>query len=269
MGSLLTSLTSGLAAAEEGGGHHGPTYLGLFIYVALIVGALFWIMSLARKNFKVRVFKHWSAQVSEQLYLFIENMCIGIIGSHGRKYVPMIMTFWMVIFVSNIIALFMPTSATADLSWNLGMALIAIGYVQWEGMKTNGVFGHFGHFAGPKLGIGLIPITLMIFIIEIISELMKNVSLSLRLFGNIHGGHMAVDAMNQVGDFGLLGFISIPFGYFLIPIKLLTCVVQAMIFSLLTCVYISLVTAHHDDHHDEHDHADAAAHPAPAPALTH
>jgi F-type H+-transporting ATPase subunit a len=81
---------------------------------------------------------------------------------------------------------------------------------------------------------------------------MKNVSLSLRLYGNIYGGHQAVVAMNDLGMhvFKPLGFDSgIPFGEFLLPIKLLTCLVQAMIFCLLFCVYLSLVT--HHEHHEE------------------
>lgn len=250
MGELFSIGRSAFAAAE--GGHHGPSYEGLFVYIAIVLAALFGFLTLAKSGLKDRVFVKWPTQWLEQLYLFIENMCVGIIGANGRKYVPMIMTFWCLIFVSNIVSLFFPTAPTADLSFNLALALISIGYVQYEGMKANGVFGHLSHFAGPKLGIGLIAITGMIFVIEIISELMKNVSLSLRLFGNIHGGHQAVESMNQLVPY-------VPMGFFLLPIKLLTCVVQAMIFSLLTCVYLSLVTAHHDDHdHEPGGHGEAA-----------
>lgn len=248
MGELFPTLL----ASAEGGENEGASFWGLMIYTALTVLVIAGFVVLAKKGLKERVFKNPVTQLAEQLYLFIEQMCVGTIGSHGRKYVPMIMTFWMVIFVGNIIALFFPTSPTADLSFNLGMALVSIGYVQYEGMKANGVLGHFSHFAGPKLGLALIPITAMIFVIEIVSELMKNVSLSLRLFGNINGGHQAVEAMNALGvhPFGL-SWLNIPLGEFLLPIKILTVVVQAMIFTLLTCVYLSLVTAHHDDH-EEH-----------------
>ena len=106
-------------------------------------------------------------------------------------------------------------------------------------------------------------LTVMIFVIEIISELMKNLSLSLRLYGNIHGGHEAVTAMNQLGMhvFGS-PWINIPIGSFLLPIKLLTVVVQAMIFTLLTCVYLSLVTGHDEghEHGNEHERALEPAH---------
>lgn len=252
MDQFFTTGASLLAAAEP----EGPSFVGLFVYIVLVVAILFGLMAFAKGGLKDRVFKNPVTQLFEQLYLFIEQMCLSIIGANGRKYVPVIATFWMMVFLGSLVALFFPTSPTADLSFNLGMALVSIAYVQWEGIKANGVVGHFSHFAGPRLGLALIPISIMIFVIEIISEVMKNVSLSLRLFGNIHGGHMAVEAMNKLGE-----HIYVPVGAFLLPIKLLTCVVQAMIFSLLSCVYISLVTQHGDDHAHGHDeHVPAAAH---------
>lgn len=259
--SLFQNVQWLLAAGDsaKGGDHGGDAHAalaieGLWFYIALVVLISFGLMFMAKKEFGQRFFRTRISQYAEQLYIFVENLVVGIIGSHGRKYMPMIMTFWIVIFISNCVALFFPTSPTADLSFNLGMALIAVGYVQYEGMRANGVLGHFSHFAGPKMGLALIPINGMIFIIEIISETMKNVSLSLRLYGNIDGGHRAAVAMNELGEAAY-----IPVGAFLLPVKLLTCVVQALIFCLLFCVYISLVT-HHDHEHESHPHADDREH---------
>ncbi len=254
-----------LAAAENGAGekaHHGASFYGLAFYMALVLVILFGLMAWAKTGLNSRFFKLSITAAFEQLYYFIENLAVGIIGPHGRKYVPMVMVFWMVIFVSNIVALFNPFGPTADLGFNLALALIAIGYVQYEGMKANGVAGHWAHFAGPKMGLALLPINGMLFIIELISEAMKNLSLSLRLYGNIDGGHRAADAMNELGS-----DIYIPFGGFLMPIKLLTAVVQALIFCLLFCVYLGLVTSH--DHGDDHAHDDGHGHdhhPEPAAA---
>ncbi len=245
MGEYLRIGTS-LLASEGEHAEVGLSWAGLMVYLALVLIAIFFILSSAKKDFGSRVFHKPWAQKLEQLYLFIENLCVGIIGPHGRKYMPMMITFWLVIFISNVGSLFLPAAPTADLSFNLAMALMAVGYVQYEGIKANGVIGHFKHFMGPKLPIALIPITLMIFVIELVSEAMKNVSLSLRLFGNINGGHHAVVAMNELGK-----SIYLPIGFFLMPIKVLTCVVQALIFVLLTCVYLSLVTGHHDEEHAE------------------
>lgn len=241
----------------------GLSFAGLMFYVIAIALLLLVLMASAKKGLAERVFHRPLTQAFEQLYLFVQYLTVGIIGSRGRKYIPIVMVFWSMIFLGNVASLFLPTSTTADLSFNLGMALIAIFYVQWEGIRSNGLGGHLSHFAGPKMGGILLAINGMIFVIELISEMMKNVSLSLRIYGNIDGGHRAAEAMNALGrDIIHLGdglALSIPFGAFLLPIKLLTCVVQALIFCLLFCVYLSLVT--HEEHETAHAETDTA-HPA-------
>lgn len=261
---FLSNLTWLIAAGEAHGGEshggkeavHALEMSGLLFYIGLVTVIIFALAAIGKTGLNTKFFTKPVTKLFEQLYVFIEGLAVGIIGPHGKKYMSILFSFWLIIFVSNVVALFFPTSPTADLSFNLAMAFIAVGYVQWEGMKANGVWGHFSHFAGPKLPIYLLPITLMIFVIEIISEVMKNVSLSLRLYGNIDGGHRAADAMNLLGK-----DILIPFGAFLLPVKLLTCVVQALIFCLLFSVYLSLVTHHdHEEGHDQEPHGD----PAPA-----
>ncbi len=271
-----------LPIAEGGGGvPEGPGYWGLIFYVALVLALIAILIAWAKTGMKERVFRNPITQAAEQMYLFVESMCLNIIGPHGRKYIPFIGTLWLVIFVGNTVALFFPTSPTADLSFNLAMALIAVSYVQYEGIKGHadhlrahgsdpisawfiGFFKHLRHFGGPKMGgpsiverIVAIVMPLILFPIELISELMKNISLSLRLFGNMHGGHAAVEALNKVGQ-----PIYLPIGGFLLLVKLLTVVVQALVFTLLTCVYISLVV-HHDDEPAARSHGHV---PEPAPA---
>lgn len=250
---LMASEEVAEAGAEAA---HGLSFAGLMFYIAVTLLVVVGFLAVAKTGLNTRFFKKPTTQLLEQLYVFIEGLCVNIIGPHGRKYIPMLLTLWLMIFTGNLVALILHAGPTADLSFNLAMALIAVGYVQYEGMRANGVLGHFSHFAGPRLPIAMaLIITPMIFIIEIISETMKNVSLSLRLYGNIHGGHEAVVAMNKLGG----GWV--PVGDFLFPIKLLTCVVQALIFCLLFAVYLSLVTHHHDE---GHDHGNDEGHAAPA-----
>src|SRR5688572_8522274 len=121
MGEFLTTPTSLLASTE---GEKVPvSAIGTAIYVGLVLLLIFGLLAYAKKGITGRVFKNPITQATEQLYLFIENMCVGIIGSHGRKYIPMIITFWMVIFVGNLVALFFGYSPTASLSFNLAMAI--------------------------------------------------------------------------------------------------------------------------------------------------
>lgn len=247
------------------------SFWGLVFYVGLVLAFIFGTMAYAKSGLTDRVFTNRITKLYEHVYIFVKNLCISIIGPHGERFVPMMFTFWIVIFVGNITALLFPSSPTADLSFNLGMALIAVGYVQYAGVVSQyehlrhkgvsqgaavprAIFRHLIHFTGPRLPLVLVPISGLIFVVELISEVMKNVSLSLRLYGNIDGGHQAADAMNK-----MLWDYYIPVGAFLMPIKLLTCIVQALIFCLLTCVYISLVTHHEEDAHESKE-AHAPAH---------
>jgi len=230
------------ALASGSGEGHGASFLGGALYLALVIGIIIFTLSKAKKDFGERVFTRPAAQLFEQVYVFVENLCLGIIGPHGRKYIPMIMTFWLVIFVGNMLALFLATSVTADFSFNFGMAVIAVTYVNWEGIKAHGLWGYIKHFAAPKLGGLLMLITPLIFSIEIVSGVMRYLSLSLRLYGNIDGGHQAAEALNTLTSEYLIAA-----GAFLLPIKLLTVVVQALIFCLLTCVYLALITQHEEE----------------------
>jgi F-type H+-transporting ATPase subunit a len=273
-------LIEALPTAASGGGEHaGPGFFGLVFYVGLVLGIIGLLIWRMRAGLGERVFKNPVTQLSEQMFLFVDSMCVNIIGPRGRKYVTFIGTLWMVIFIGNSVALFFPTSPTADLSFNLAMALMAVSYVQYEGIKSHadhlrahgaaplaawvqGLFRHLRHFAGPRMSgvIGFI-MPWVLFPIELISELMKNVSLSLRLFGNIHGGHTAVESLNAVGKFTLWGTEwYVPLGGLLLAVKLLTVVVQALVFTLLTCVYLSLVLHHDEGHGEAHAGQPAMAH---------
>lgn len=193
-------------------------------------------------------------KLAEHAYLFIENMCIGVIGPHGRKYVTLVLTNWIVIFVSNlfgVLGLFAPTST---LGITFGMAVLTVMYVQFEGIKANGPLGYVKHFFGPPLGLGLLPVTLLLFVIEIISELAKMISLSFRLYGNISGERKVGETLGSL--IKVSDNFSVPLEAALLPLGVFVSLVQALVFTLLTCVYLSLMT-HHKTEHAEAQHAHA------------
>ncbi len=265
MAPIQSWLPSLLASTAEGGeGGHGGGWTNPVFYTLLMVVLMMAWLWRARQGYTAKGMTNRWAGYLEQLYLFLEGFALGIIGPHGRKYMPMLATFWLFIFISCFVGLFTDYTPTADWSLNLGLAIVAVLYVQWEGMKANGIAGHFKHFAGPKMGGALVLVSGMIFIIEILSETMKMLSLSLRLYGNIHGGHEVVLNLNNLGNFAIGGTeVHLPVGGLLLPIKLLTCIVQPLVFTLLFSVYLGLVT-HHEEDHEHHGEAHgmetAAAH---------
>jgi len=147
-------------------------------------------------------------------------------------------------------------SPSADLNMTLAMALITFTIVQFAGISAHGVVGRIKHMADPW----------WIFPIELISEISRIISLSFRLFGNIFAGEVLVTVMIAMSRALLLKFYLFPLvalpTVFLF-LEVLFGFVQALVFSLLTLIYISLAAAGHDDHDEEHAPAEAR-HVAPA-----
>jgi F-type H+-transporting ATPase subunit a len=141
-------------------------------------------------------------------------------------------------------------SPSADLNMTLAMALLTFSIVQFAGVSAHGVVGRIKHMADPW----------WIFPIELISEISRIISLSFRLFGNIFAGEVLVAVMIAMSRAMLLKFYIIPIvalpTVFLF-LEVLFGFIQALVFALLTLIYISLAAAGHDDHDEEHAHADA------------
>ncbi len=127
----------------------------------------------------------------------------------------------------------------ADLNMTLAMALLAVGIVQVAGVAAHGVGGYIKELSTP---IFLAPI-------HIISEISRVISLSFRLFGNIFGGEVLVTVM-----YALLGSLFAGFATFIfLGIELLFGLIQALLFSILTLVFISTAVAGHAGaEHEEH-----------------
>src|SRR5690606_34679528 len=126
-----------------------------------------------------------------------------------------------------------------------------------------GFMGLVHHTFGPKGGLEgflknlLMPIFLFVGFIEVISIVVRPLTLSLRLYGNVYAGESLLHAMGSLGDtFGMgpvLKFISsvvfqLPF-YFL---EILVGILQGMVFAMLNAVYIKLSTSHDEEHGEGH-----------------
>ncbi len=147
---------------------------------------------------------------------------------------------------------------TADLNMTLAMAFVfMVMWLVWS-VREMGVGGFLQHMFGVKGGlkgfmaVALVPIFFMVGVIEVVSIAFRPVSLSLRLFGNIFAGeNLLVTMLNLGKEFGLPDFFAylssvllpIPF-YFL---ELLIGLLQAMVFTLLCAVYITLSTTHDEE----------------------
>jgi F-type H+-transporting ATPase subunit a len=106
-------------------------------------------------------------------------------------------------------------------------------YYNVVGIKTQGLKNYLGHMTGPILWLAP-----LIFVIELISHLVRPMSLSLRLFGNINGDHVVLGIFSDLVPL-VLPVIFMALGIFV-------SVIQAFVFTLLSTIYIGLATAHEE-----------------------
>ena len=139
-------------------------------------------------------------------------------------------------------------SPNADLNMTLAMALLTFTVVQVAGISAHGVRGRLKHMADPPF----------LFPIEIVSELSRIVSLTARLFGNIFAGEVLLAVMFAMAAAIRVAIIPLAVPVVFLGLELLFGAIQALVFALLTLIYITLATAGgHDDHetHAEGAHA--------------
>jgi F-type H+-transporting ATPase subunit a len=162
------------------------------------------------------------------------GLMAGVMGEkEARRYLPLVGTLFLFILFSNLLGLipgFLPPTETLKTNLALSIAVFILSHV--FGVREHGL-KYFKHFLGPIWW--LIPLMLPI---ELISHFARPLSLSMRLMGNIVGDHKLVGVF-----FGILPLL-LPIPFMLMGV--LVCVVQAVVFSLLTTVYIGQAVAHEE-----------------------
>lgn len=174
----------------------------------------------------------------------MDDFVCGIIGPGGRKYTPFIGTLFIYILCMNLLGL-IPFMKSPSSSWSntLALAVCVFFYVQYTAFREMGFLGYVDHLLGKPRGIMAFSvfIPVMIFFIHVVAELIRPISLSLRLRSNIWGDDMLLAVL---AGFGLKG---VPLLLFSTPLVILAAVVQAAVFCLLTTVYFALVLSHEEE----------------------
>jgi F-type H+-transporting ATPase subunit a len=180
---------------------------------------------------------------AEVVFGGIYDFICGILGPKGRKYTPFIGTLFIYILCMNLVGLvpFMK-SPTANWSTTLALALCVFAYVQYSAIKELGFLGYLDHLFGRPRGIVAFSvfIPILMFFIHIVSELIRPISLSLRLRSNIWGEDMLIGVLSG------FGIKAVPLIVFSMGIIIIGAVVQAVVFSLLTTIYFALVLTHEE-----------------------
>jgi F-type H+-transporting ATPase subunit a len=210
----------------------------------------------------------------EFVYEFLSDFGIGLAGPAGKPYIPIFIGAFLLIVFDNWIGLVPPVgkieqlrAPSSDVNITIGMALVSFMIFHIEGFRHLGVGGYLGKFFPVyefRKGVGAGIIAMFVGLIELMLEFVKPVTLSMRLFGNIYGGEVALGVITAL----TIGLVPV----LLIALELMLNAIQALIFSVLTLMFIVLAI---ESHHEEEGHIaeDVMAeiegkHPAGLPATS-
>jgi len=162
----------------------------------------------------------------------ILNLCEENIGHHwARHFFPLIATIALFIAVGNFMGLIPGfASPTSNINTNAAMALPVFFATHVYGIYAHGI-GYLKHFCGPIRSVFALPLMILMFVIEFIGHLVRPVTLSVRLFGNMVAKHYLLAVL------GLLAPWVIPTAILLLGV--LVSVIQAFVFTLLATLYLA------------------------------
>ena len=216
-------------------------------YFAVLVLALFFIFVTR----KLKRIPEGKGQTLLEVFVGgIMDFFGGILGDHGKKYVPFVGSFFIFILFLNYLGVIPGLQPpTADLNTTLALGITAVLGVQIIAIKENGIGGYLKHLAGdpPWLGVLMFPL-------EVVAQLSRAGSLAVRLFGNIFGEKAVVIELTKLGLIVLIAD-AIP----IIPVQvpmlffgLFAGFLQAFVFTILTSIYIVLFIEHGEEAHEAH-----------------
>ena len=202
----------------------------------------------------------------EWAYEFGRDFAVGMGGEGARRYYPIFAAFFILILFSNWSGLVPPIgkipqlrAPTSDVNITIGLALTSFVLFQGEGFRNLGVRGYLSKFfplGEFRHGVGAGILAMYVGIIELFLEFVKPVTLAMRLFGNIYGGEVALAVISAL----TLAILPVA----LYGLEALLNVIQALIFSVLTLVFIVMAI----EGHGEEEHKPAASEAAQTnPAL--
>ena len=218
-----------------------------FISMLILLGGAFSVRSKLNANPDVGVLPERTIGMTlffEYVIGSVWNMMKGMMGeAEARRHLPLVATLALYIFTMNAMALLpLGDPATDNLNTNIVMGLTVFFATHISGIRAQGIVNYAKHFAGPVIFLA----PLMV-IIEIVSHCVRPMSLSLRLLGNMYGDHKVMENFLNFH----LPLVPLP----VMALGMVVVVVQTVVFTLLTTVYLSMAVAVHDDHGHGEDHA--------------
>lgn len=218
--------------------HLGPVDLSITnVVVWMWFGMLTMVLLLWFAFRNPRIIPGHGQMLAEILYDFVASLTIKNIHGHGEAYVPAMFSLFCFILGSNLIGLlpggFTPTS---QLVVTGTLAVMVFAYTILLRIRLHG-WGFFHAFAPPGVPKLILPLMIPI---EVLSFMARPVTLALRLFANMTAGHTALAVLAFLGLSAPWFMQWLPLGFTVVQIALesVIALIQAYIFTILSCVYI-------------------------------
>jgi F-type H+-transporting ATPase subunit a len=184
--------------------------------------------------------------VAELIYEFVANTVRENVGEHGMKFFPLVFSLFVFVLVVNVLGMIpipgVTFTVTSHIIVTAALAVLVIGIVIGYGLYRHGLH-FFSLFVPSGVPAALLPLLVPI---EIISFVSRPISLSVRLFANMLAGHIAlkifagfVGLLLAGGVWGLLSPLPLALTVALTALEMLVAVLQAYVFAVLTCIYLS------------------------------
>lgn len=239
LGPIVAALLRALGRDVPPGVQVIPDYMAMLVVITLaLTGLCLFIRS------RLSVENPGALQILlEDFVGFFYGMLEDVIGPKGRRYLPIVGSIFLLIWVSNMAGLVPGLMApTSNINVTLGCAITVWVYYHIQGVREQGLGAYLKHFALPP-GTPW-PMAPLMLIIEGISHLSRVLSLSLRLFGNVFGEELVIIIIA-----GIIPFIApLPMMF----LGVLTGTLQAAIFAILTMIYLGGAVAVEHEHADHH-----------------
>lgn len=218
-------------------------YTFITIFILFIFLTYLFILT-NRKNFSLFLIPNRWQSIIETLYKVMVSMVSDNVGPKGEKYFPFIFVLFLFVVLTNLIGL-VPYSLTltSHLIVTFSLAMIVFLSVNIAGARVHGL-KMFSLFlpAGTTF-----PLSLLLVPIEFVSYMLKPISLSVRLFANLMAGHTLLKVIAGFG-WSLMGYSGLLFLAHYVPIAVLfplfglelaVALIQAYVFSILSCIYLN------------------------------
>ncbi|UCD85436.1 MAG: F0F1 ATP synthase subunit A [Deltaproteobacteria bacterium] len=211
-----------------------PVHVSGAILVGLLLIVISFVYQRKQKSIKDALIpdpKFSLSNLMEVIGEWILSLLDDIVGPEGRKFLPLVGTVFIFILFNNLLGVIPGFSPpTGNLNTNAACAITVFLAYNYYGVKAHG-WRYLKHFIGPVWWLFFLFLP-----VELISHLFRPITLSVRLFGNIHGDHTVLEKFLEYVPLGMPAMIMI--------LGIIVSLVQAFVFALLTMIYIAFATAH-------------------------